>query len=151
VRYFKKKMCPLCREPFLENADDLPVNWVLIELMELEIETPKTPVFKKIHLKYIQYRILKEIVGLIRRIRSVEPRGYIYYDYASHFPDLSAPEIEDARGYISQQLIALGYRVTHVERLRTCMCIFWMSRSLIIEWKTGENGSTRYIPISHRE
>lgn len=151
VGHFKKKMCPLCREPFLEDIDDLPVNWVLIELMGLDIETPKVSMFQKIYRKNIRYRIMKEITDLIRRIRLVEKRGYMYYGYESHFPDISAPEIEDVREYISHQLMMLGYRVTHEEKLRTCMCIVWMSRCLIIEWKTCENGSTRCISTSHRE
>jgi len=128
--------------------DDLPVNWALVDLMGLDIETTRVPGFDKIYLKY---RIMKEIAGLVRRIGSMRQRGYLCYDYASHFPDLIASETEDVREYISHELMALGYRVTHVEKLRTCMCIVWVSRYMIIEWKTDENGSIRYRPISHHE
>jgi hypothetical protein len=149
---FKKKICPMCRVPYLEDVHDLPVNWVLVEIMGLDVETSKASVLDRIHTNNIKYRIMNEMVNIVQRIYMANKRGrrHLYYDYASGVSGLSEPDILNVRDHLKHQLDALGYKVTCIERVRTCLCLIWVVRYVIIEWKKDEIGSKRYIPIFHR-
>lgn len=133
-----RKLCPVCREPFLSH--NTPTNYALVDLLELEIEPSASKddnlqaQLRQIHARIVQRTVEPAIEEIVERVRTRAAQGYRVCEFYQHeLKHCSNPRVavHAIRNAVPQGLRKLGFRTQTTSTSRFC---FWNEYLLVIRW-----------------